>query len=256
MALYDMHSHILPDFDDGAESVEDSLALIDSLVKQGVTNICLTPHFYTNERSLEDFVTERNSAFNKFLPEIPEGVNVVLGSEVYVTPFLFNNTNLNDITYGKSRYILTEFSYSSSFKNKTMQQIYMLIENFRVMPVIPHVERYETLMNKPEIIEELKSMGILIQSNIGNYTEKASFFRKRKLLKFISGGLIDILGSDAHSFKHNTPEVFSEAYKTISTKCGSHSANLLMENAERVFNAAIKGESKISRNKFYSDLID
>lgn len=42
MALYDMHSHILPDFDDGAESVEDSLALIDSLVKQGVTNICLT----------------------------------------------------------------------------------------------------------------------------------------------------------------------------------------------------------------------
>lgn len=250
-----MHSHILPEFDDGAESVDDSLALIDSLVKQGVNNICLTPHFYTNERSLEDFVEERKIAFDKFSPHIPEDVNIVLGAEVYVTPFLFNNTNLNDITYGKSRYILTEFSYSASFKNKTMQQIYMLIENFRVMPVIPHVERYETLMSKPEIIEELKSMGVLIQTNISNYTEKASFFRKRKLLKYISGGLIDLLGSDAHSFKHNSPEEYRETYRTISTKCGSHSANLLMENAERVFTAAVNGETKLRRNNSYSDLI-
>ena len=45
MQLYDMHSHILPAFDDGAKTVEDSLALIDCLKRQGVRNICLTPHF-------------------------------------------------------------------------------------------------------------------------------------------------------------------------------------------------------------------
>ena len=249
-----MHSHILPDFDDGAKDPGESLSLIDSLRKQGVTNICLTPHFYTNERSLEDFVEARNRSFAKFKQYIPNDINIVLGAEVYVTQFLFNNVNLRDITYGKSRYVLTEFAYNSDFKNKTMQQIYMLIENFRVIPVIPHVERYDALMSKPEIIEELKSMGIKIQTNVGSYTEKAPFFRKRKLLKYINDGLIDFLGSDTHNFKHNSPEVFREAYRVITTKCGSHKANLLMTNAEKLFNAAVNGEAE-SRKITYSDFI-
>ena len=55
MQLYDMHSHILPGIDDGAPSVEKSLVILNELKKQGVTNVCLTPHFYTNEISAEDF---------------------------------------------------------------------------------------------------------------------------------------------------------------------------------------------------------
>ena len=54
MQLYDMHSHILPGIDDGAPSVEKSLVILNELKKQGVTNVCLTPHFYTNEISAED----------------------------------------------------------------------------------------------------------------------------------------------------------------------------------------------------------
>ena len=44
MQLYDMHSHILPGIDDGAPSVEKSLVILNELKKQGVTNVCLTPH--------------------------------------------------------------------------------------------------------------------------------------------------------------------------------------------------------------------
>ena len=57
MQFYDMHSHILPNIDDGAKTLEDSLKLLSCLEKQGVTNVCLTPHFYTNEISAEDFAT-------------------------------------------------------------------------------------------------------------------------------------------------------------------------------------------------------
>ena len=56
MQLFDMHSHILPNIDDGAKTLEDSLKLLSCLEKQGVTNVCLTPHFYTNEISIEDFM--------------------------------------------------------------------------------------------------------------------------------------------------------------------------------------------------------
>ena len=63
MQLFDMHSHILPGIDDGAKTVEDSLELLSCLKNQGVTNVCLTPHFYTNEISLEDFIAERAEKF-------------------------------------------------------------------------------------------------------------------------------------------------------------------------------------------------
>ena len=94
MQLYDMHSHILPEFDDGAKSIDESLTLLNCLKNQNVTNICLTPHFYTNEMSVSDFVKSRQEAYEKFLPHNPEGINLVLGTEVYVTKYLFTNDDL------------------------------------------------------------------------------------------------------------------------------------------------------------------
>ena len=89
-----------------------------------------------------------------------------------------------------------------------------------------------------DIIRDLKDLGVVIQTNISNYTDKASFFKKRKLLKMIDGGLIDILGSDTHSFTHSTPEVFSQACKTIEAKCGRHTLRNMMHNSKKIFNAA------------------
>lgn len=64
MELYDMHSHILPAFDDGAKTLEVSLELIDSLRKQGVRNICLTPHFYSNELSYDEYLVKGKKRFS------------------------------------------------------------------------------------------------------------------------------------------------------------------------------------------------
>lgn len=235
MQFYDMHSHILPAFDDGAKTVEDSLQLIDCLRKQGVTNICLTPHFYTNEMSYEEFLKKREEAFRRFEPYIPEDIHIVLGTEVFMTSYILNNEDLSKITYGQSRYILTELGYSSTFSERTMYYFYALMENFRLIPVLPHVERYEHLMDHPDMIEELRDMGIVIQSNISNYADKAPFLKKRKMMKLMQNGLIDILGTDAHSFTHNTPELYSQAIKNIADKCGKHRVNRLMSKAQQMF---------------------
>ncbi len=239
MQFYDMHSHILPAIDDGAKTVEDALSLIESLKSQGVTNICLTPHFYTNEISLEKFLSRRQRKFEQFKPYIPEDVNIVLGTEVYVTNYLFNNDDLSGITYGKSKYILTEFPYDIQFSEKEMQQIYILTQNYGLIPVLPHVERYVHLMEHNDKIRELKDLGVVIQSNISNYSDKAPFFRKRKLLKMISGGLIDILGSDTHSFTHSTPEVFTQAVDNISDKCGRHRLRTMVRTSKQIFEEAL-----------------
>ena len=239
MELYDMHSGILPAFDDGAKTLEVSLELIDSLRKQGVRNICLTPHFYSNELSYDEYLVKREKAFLKFKPHMPQDINFVLGCEVYVTEYMFNNNDLSGVTYGKSRYILTEFDYENSFSERTMQRIYMMIQNYKLKPVLPHVERYEHLMSHPDDIEQLKDIGVVIQTNISNYTRNAPFFLKRKLLKYISRGLIDIIGSDTHSKTHNSPDVFTEALDTIAHKCGEDTVKRMMDNAAHIFHKAL-----------------
>lgn len=239
MQYFDMHSHILPSFDDGAKTVDVSLELLDCLKKQNVSNVCFTPHFYTNEMSVEDFIEKRRVAYENFLPYKPVNMNIVLGAEVYVTKYLFGSDDLSGLTYGKSRYILTEFSYNSSFSNRTLQQLNMLIENNRLIPVLPHVERYDILMSDTGVLQELRDMGVAIQTNIGNYTKKVSIFKRRKLLKLIGEGMIDILGSDAHSLTHNTPEVYSQAVDMIADKCGAITVRKMMQNAESIFTAAL-----------------
>ena len=181
---------------------------------------------------------KRERAFDRFKPYIPDDIKIVLGTEVYITSYLFSNDDLSQITYGKSKYILTEFHYSMEFSERDMQQIYILMQNHMLIPVIPHVERYTHLMNDPSIIEDLQDMGVIIQTNISNYTKKAPFFKKRKLLKMIDKGLIDILGSDTHSFNHSTPEVFAEACDTIADKCGNNRLNKMMRTSKKIFDAA------------------
>lgn len=238
MELYDMHTHILPEFDDGAKTVDDSLLLIDQLRRQGVRNICLTPHFYTNELSYDDYLKQRREAYERFAPHIPEDIRVVLGCEVYVTDYLFNNDNLSGIAYGNSRFILTEFPYQTKFSNKTIQRFYMLLQNYNLIPVMPHVERYPALVDHPDAIAQLKDLGVIIQTNISNYTKEASFFRRRKLLRLIDRGLIDILGSDTHSMEHNPPDVFQEAIETINRKCGDQTVARMMHTAKMIFDQA------------------
>lgn len=238
MELYDMHSHILPDFDDGAKTVEESLELISSLTSQGVHNICLTPHFYTHEMSYSSFLEKRQEAFEKFKPHIPKDVNIVLGTEVYISDLLFNNADLKGITYGSSRYILTEFGYNMKLNDQTLKQFYMLIQNYGLIPVIPHVERYPYLISHPDTIAQLQDIGVVIQTNISNFAKKTPHRKNHKLLKFISKGLIDIIGSDTHSMTHNPPNVFSEALETIDKKCGEDTVEHMMRRAARIFNKA------------------
>lgn len=239
MQLYDMHSHILPGIDDGASSVEKSLLILNELKKQGVTNVCFTPHFYTNEISAADFAAKRQEAVDELMPHIPYGMRVAIGAEVYVSKYMFNGDDIFCACYGNSPYILTEFAYTSSFSNHTMDYIVKLIENYNMIPILPHIERYPALLNDPALIAELKNMGVVIQTNTNSYTQKASFFLKHKLIKLIKGEFIDIIGSDAHSLHHNDPRTFSEAINYISKKCGRESVRRMMSNAEKIFNSAV-----------------
>ena len=149
--LYDLHSHILPGVDDGAKTADDSLVLINRLKRAGVTDICLTPHYYTHRESLADFDKRRQEAFRNFKFMVEDDVTLHLGAEVYVTKYLFSNEeDLKTVCYEGTNYMLTEFAYSSTFKDESLTLISKLINNYSIRPVLAHVERYPYLLKHPQ----------------------------------------------------------------------------------------------------------
>ena len=232
LVTYDFHSHILPGIDDGSKDPEMSLVLIKELVSKGFTDICLTPHYYTNQESFEDFVNKRDKAFDLLMSVLPSDLNVRfhLGAEVYLTDFLFNQDYDNRICYDQSRFILTEFSYSSSFEDKSLTYLYKLL-NRHMIPVIAHVERYPKLLKNTKKRYELLDMGVIFQSNFSSFTDG---HYKRKLVKMINDDEISILGTDVHNMERNSPDDIMPALEYITKKCSKNALVRIQENSKEI----------------------
>lgn len=231
MDLYDMHTHLLPGIDDGAKDIETALALIQKLKEQGVNHIALTPHYYSNRESLEDFYMKRQEAYDLLCAQKIEGVAFILASEAYITDYIFNNPSIDGLCYQGTRYLLTEFAYASDFSGAAGDMLYKLINNYNVKPVIAHIERYKYLMKHPEVIGELADAGCKMQINLSSL---ASFSDGRKLLKLLKKGLVHIVGTDTHSFRRGSD--YTTGFSIIDKKLGSSYCQLITNNCKNLEN--------------------
>lgn len=229
MNKVDMHTHILPDIDDGSPDVDISISLIDKLRDHGVTTIALTPHFYSNQESLSGFLERRRKSYDELMAENIQNMKFSLGAEVFVTEKIFNASNLEVLCYELTDYMLSEFSYSSSFTGGSFQQLLQLTKTYKVKPLIAHIERYPALMKDPKKIERLINMGCYMQINLSSL----SVWRTgKKLLKYIEEGLVHVVGTDTHSFSKGSD--YDTGFQIIEKKLGSSYCEKLTQNAERM----------------------
>lgn len=229
---FDMHTHILHGVDDGAKTVEESLTIINRLRRAGVTDICLTPHYYTHKESLCDFVKRRDNAFAELKCYVSDDVKLHLGAEVFVTKYLFSNEeDLKAVCYKGTNYMLTEFPYSSTFTGESMVLINKLMNNYGIIPVIAHVERYPYLLKHQNVLEELIESGVIVQSNACSFL---SLSTRIKLAKMLRKGYIHIIGSDAHSINRNSPDAYNFLNDFISKKMPADVSDYVNGNSMRI----------------------
>ncbi len=229
---YDLHTHILPATDDGAKDLEESMVLVAALREKGVENICFTPHFYTHNESIEDFLSRRDEGYLTIKASLAEDINVKLGAEVYVTKYLFSEErDLRPLCIDGTDYMLTEFSYNSEFSSETMRMISRIMD-FAIIPILPHVERYPYLLKNTGKLQELIDMGVIIQSNYVSYTE---YGVKRKLIKLLQKGYVHILSSDVHNMDRNSPALSEQGLEYIKKKCSDDVIECMQDNMKNVF---------------------
>ncbi len=228
--LVEMHCHILPLIDDGSQSIETSLKMIERLQEQGAKKIVLTPHYYSDTISLDDFLRQRDISFNALQKALPSGApELIPAAEVYICPYLFNNDSIDELKIGNSDYVLIEHPFSSLMGEAEYDRLMNLYCDFGARPILAHIERYPALMEDPYVLDSYIEMGCLPQVNVSSFATGPRSVRK-KLFKYLQSGRIMLLGSDAHNLDTRPPE-YEDGIKAIIKKCGQEAVDTLMENA-------------------------
>lgn len=232
--MLDFHSHILPEIDDGAQSVEESITMLRMLKEQGVNTVALTSHYIAMDESPDEFLQNRKAAFDKLSVEIEKSgedfPELLLGAEVYYYPGISKMEELSSLTLEGTNLLLLEMPMAP-WGEYAFREIEELINTTSVTVVLAHIERYFKYLKKGTI-ERLLDMGVLIQVN-------ASFFfsrhTKKKALKMFKEGKIHFIGSDCHNTQHRPPRI-NEAIDTLKEKFSSESIDEFFENQKDYMN--------------------
>lgn len=228
--LVDVHSHILPGIDDGSPDVETSLKMIEALQSQGARAIVLTPHYYSDSISYEDFVARRDNALHLLEKSLPPGSpKLIPAAEVYITKYLLNNSNLDALKIGNTNYALIEHPFSCDFSQKTYDRLLSLNYDYGIKPILAHIERYPAFMDDGDLLDSYIEMGCIAQVNISSFVDSSRSLRK-KLFKYLESGRIHLIGTDCHNLSSRKPD-FETGVNAIIKKCGAEAVDVLERNA-------------------------
>ena len=192
----DLHSHLLPNIDDGVQSLKESISLIKKFKLLGYTKLITTPHvisdFYPNT---PDIIKEKLLLLQEEVIKEEIDIDIEAGAEYYVDMNFFNLIEDGELMTFMNHYVLFETSYSS--KPIILDQIITRLLHKGYVPVLAHPERYHYLHHDIKLYKQLKAQGVLFQVNAKSLYDKSKPIYKIAS-KLIQMGLVDFIGSDAH----------------------------------------------------------
>lgn len=228
--MIDIHTHILPGVDDGAQSEFEALIMAQAAVREGITDLIATPHHANGSYSNPGAeVVKAVEAFNGRLKREGIPLTVHTGQEIRVHDELLDSWSRGDLLpLAGSSYVLIELPGS-----KIPRGLFDLLHEFSVMglkSVIAHPERNVEIIRKPEIMQELIEYGAY--SQITTHSLLGAFGPQAQRCAWIlcRRGLAHLISSDAH---HVTRRGFrlAETYDRIRAEFGAARVEFYQNNA-------------------------
>jgi protein-tyrosine phosphatase len=198
----DMHSHILPGLDDGADTMEHSLELVYAMEQLGYRKLIMTPHIMSDfYRNTPEGIREKVQLLRDAIKEAGIGMELDCAAEYYLDEVFLQKLEDGEelLTFG-NKYLLFETSFLNEPLNLREAIFKMLSKGYK--PVLAHPERYTYFYGKFDDLVALRENGVLLQPNLNSLTGYYSPGAKDIAERLIDNGLVDFAGSDLHSLKH------------------------------------------------------
>lgn len=256
MFTVDLHSHILPWMDDGADDLDVSLSLLHKEAADGVRQVVLSSHFHPLDENVAEFRIRRNSSFRQLKKAIENSdmagkFDLRPAAEIRYNPSLLEIEDLGTLCIDGTKVLLIEFS--TQHYPEFVQDVFYRLQTKGYIPVMAHVERFPWLRDNPEFLYNMVCGGAYAQVNADSIVkskESLSFIRR-----MMDCGLIHCIGTDTHNMTKRPPHM-KEAEKVLASNPGSDVVDYMDEIgrtllAGRIPNAIIPSKPKKSFWDFF-----
>jgi protein-tyrosine phosphatase len=228
--MIDLHCHILPGLDDGAQNLQEAIAMAKMAEKDGVEKIVATPHLFRGHAHLKDLslIEEKREELSRALEENNIHLEILRGAEVHISHNLIQEIRKNkkDLVLNKSSYLFIEFPSDHVFSGA--KNLLFDLMNEGLTPIIAHPERNSVFIRNPDFLYELIQMGSLSQANSGSFLGIYGVRTAEAVSRFLKLGLIHFIASDGHNTRSIVPRL-SEAIKKIEGIMGEEKARYFVQ---------------------------
>ena len=192
--MVDLHCHILPGLDDGPSTMEESLAMAETAVADGITHVVATPH--SNERYLFDFAHVRELR-DELQTQIGDRLQFASGCDFHMNPenLLALRENAAPFCINQRDYLLLEFNEISI--PPALDQTLHDLQLTGLRLIVTHPERNSILRSRPERLRNWVRRGCFGQVTAGALTGIFGAVAQKISLESIHDGLIHFVASDA-----------------------------------------------------------
>ena len=212
--MIDLHSHIIPNVDDGSRTINESIEILNEAKKVGFSDVILTSHYISdyNETNAEELVILKEK-----LQEKTNDISLHSGMEIYIDEKIAELIQSKKVlTLEESRYLLMELPLSNNVNY--LDYVVYSLQNNNIIPIIAHPERYSAVQNNYKIVEEYREKGCLIQSNYASILGYYGKGAQKTVKMLLKNNFVDFLGSDCHrrnSIYPNIPKSIKKITKII-----------------------------------------
>lgn len=196
----DVHSHILPGVDHGAQSLENSLAMLQGLMSLGINRVVCTSH--VTSETFENTPQSLTAAYDILCDAVREqglDVELLLSAEYRIDEYWDKQYAAGDIIPMPGKHLLMENSFQQELLLLDELMFDLMVKGYK--PILAHPERYAYYARRHDRLSKLHSSGVKFQVNI---LSLAGFFGpgvKETANWLIRNKMVEYLGSDLHNLE-------------------------------------------------------
>jgi protein-tyrosine phosphatase len=215
----DLHSHVVPSGDDGAQSMDEGAELCRAAARHGTRTLFATPHVAAHlppDEEREALVAER-------LDELRDrtGIDLRLGWELTPIPELLDEDPRRYALQGLD-VVLMEVPFTGSAD--LLVALAEHTEAAGLTPLVAHPERTEAVLERPALAAELAERGWPLQVNATSLLGRHGPEREALGWQFVREGLASVVASDGH--RATRPAQLDGTWKLVHAELGAAARRL------------------------------
>jgi protein-tyrosine phosphatase len=235
----DVHCHLMPYVDDGAENLDVAKEMLREQTRQGVDTIVLTPHWRSHMFTTpEEKIQSQFARLEELVCQEPDLPKLYLGREYHYSGDLLRYMEQRPDkiwTLGEGRFVLLEFSYGEE-SDRILEGI-QTVQAKGYQVAVAHIERYQAVQQQKDLARQMAETGAWLQLNAESVMGHSGLRCKWLCGRLLKEELVHLIASDAHDLEQRRPNL-GDCARYLERKIGAGATRrLLCENPRELLEA-------------------